>query len=179
MSKEDKKHPLSEIMVYIGIAFFTIMLFAMMFLLDSCCSPKTIEKVETKIEYRDRIIKDTVTFEVPKEVIKNVTTDTTSIVETSFAKSEAKVSNGLLYHSIENKEQAIQKPVIVHVTDTLYVSDSSSQEIPEPEIKYVDKELTWWQRVRLDTYVILLAIIAGYILIKYRKGLFSLIKLFI
>ena len=172
----NNRNPISEIIVYIGFVFICIICFLSIAFLNSCCSPESIEKVETKIEYRDRIVKDTVELEIPVEIIHNVTTDTLSIVETSLAKSDAKVVNGFLFHSIENKPQKIQKPVEIHVTDTVYISNSETIEKPKPEIVKVEKELSWWQRVRLDTYYILLGLIAVYCIIKYRKWLWSIIK---
>ena len=53
----------------------TAVLVIVLLVLAVSCSPKIIERVETKIEYRDRVVHDTATFEVPVEVEKIETTD--------------------------------------------------------------------------------------------------------
>lgn len=143
-------------------------------LMSSCKEPKVIEKVVTEVEYRDREIHDTVGIEIPKEVIVNVTADTVSELETDYAKSTAIIDAGLLRHTLENKPQTISKPIVIHITDTI-IKEKSAEVLP-PEIIKVEKELSWWQRVRLDTYYILLGFIALFCLLKYRKGIITLIK---
>ena len=113
----------------------------------AACSPKIVERVVTEIEYRDRVVRDTATFEVPVEVEKVVTCDTMSHLENTYAKSDAVVSNGFLHHSLESKPTIIKIPVEVHVTDTVW----KQSEVIEKEIK-VEKELTWWQKTRLDAF---------------------------
>lgn len=175
ISGSDNRNPFSEIIVYIGLIFLCIICFLAIALFNSCCSPKVIEKIETKIEVRDSIVHDTAYYEIPKEVYVNVTSDTISNLETSVARSTAYISDGLLHHSLENKNQSIALPIQIHVTIT-NTKQISAKEVDRPVIQKVEKKLTWWQRVRLDTYYILLALIAVYCLIKYRKGLWSLIK---
>lgn len=143
-------------------------------LMSSCKGPKVIEKVVTEVEYRDREIHDTVSIEIPKEVIVNVTTDTVSELETGYAKSTAIIDAGLLRHTLENKPQTISKPIVIHTTDTI-IKEKTAEELP-PEIVKVEKDLSWWQRVRLDTYYILLGFIALFCLFKYKKGIIALIK---
>lgn len=131
------------------------------------CSPRIIEHVTTQIEYRDRIVTDTATVEIEKIVEKNVTLDTLSKLENKYAKSEAMVSQGLLHHSLESKPQIIKVPVEVHVTDTLW----KESEVIEKEVK-VEKELTWWQKFRLDAFWWLLATVVGLLLWTFRKLIF-------
>ena len=125
----------------------------MMIFLPSCgvCKPKT-EK-ETVIEYRDRVVRDTTTVEIPYEVEKIVTLDTLSKLENRWAKSEAKVSKGLLHHSLESKPQIIEVPVEVHVTDTLYKEASTITVVQE-----VEKPLSWWQKFKMEGFWIALVI---------------------
>lgn len=135
----------------ISIVFVSaVFILSVVFLFVSCC-PKVVEKVvtETKIEYRDRIIHDTTTFEVEKEVEKIVTRDTTSHLENRWAKSDALVSGGFLSHSLESIPQVVNVPFEVEVHDTLYVQKES--EIIEKEVK-VEKELSWWKRTKLNVF---------------------------
>lgn len=128
------------------------------------CSPKIIESVRTEIEYRDRIVHDTAVFTIPVEVEKIVTRDTVSHLENTYAKSDAVVSDGFLSHSLESKPQKIYIPVEVHVTDTVY----KEAQIKET-IKEVEKKLNWFQRVRMDSFYILIACIAALVLILRLK----------
>lgn len=128
------------------------------------CSPKIVERTVTEIEYRDRVVHDTATFEVPVEVEKIITKDTVSHLENSFAKSDASVSGGLLCHSLESKPQYIRIPVEVHVTDTL-VKEAEIREI----IKEVDKPLSWWQMFRQRAFVWLLLAVVVLLAWTFRK----------
>lgn len=135
-----------------------------------CCSPKIIK--ETTIEYRDRIVHDTAVFNVPVEVEKIVTKDTVSILENTFARSEANVSGGFLSHSLESKPQIIKVPVEVHVTDTLW----KESQIIEKE---VEKPLSKWKSFQLESFWWLLAAVALLVIWTFRKPLVGLIKKFL
>ena len=102
-----------------------------------------------RVEYRDRIIHDTATFEIPVIVEKNVTRDTSSHLENPYAKSDASVSGGFLSHSLESIPQIIKVPYEVEVHDTLYFEKSSQSEIKEVE---VEKPLSWWERLKIGAF---------------------------
>lgn len=74
------------------------------------CSTTKYVPVETieRIEYRDSVVyvNDTITIEVPKEKVVYVgPADTLSQISTSLAFSEAKVEQGILTHTLEQKGQ--------------------------------------------------------------------------
>lgn len=150
----------------------TAVLVIILLVLAVSCSPKIIERVETKIEYRDRIVHDTATFEVPVEVEKIVTRDTVSHLENNWAKSDAVVSEGLLHHSLESKPKIIQVPVEVHVTDTLW---KEAQAVTET--KEVEKPLSWWKSFKLDAFWWLLAAVLVLLAWTFRKTLLKLLAL--
>ena len=102
-----------------------------------------------RVEYHDRIIHDTTTFTIIKEVEKNVTRDTISHLENSYAKSDAIVSQGFLSHSLESIPQIIKVPFEVEVHDTTYVEKSAETVYAT---QYVEKELNWWQGFRIDAF---------------------------
>lgn len=173
--RSDGKNPFDGGLMWLILLFLCAVAWVVFVcLMSSCRGPKVIEKVVTEVEYRDREVHDTVSIEIPKETIINVTTDTISNLETDFARSTAIIDAGFLRHTLENKQQTISKPIVIHVTDTI-IKEKEAEILP-PEIVKVEKELSWWQRVRLDTYYILLGVIALFCLLKYRKGLFTLIK---
>ena len=142
----------------------------LVFLLVLClasCSPRVITETETVIEYRDRIVTDTAVVEIPVEVEKIVTRDTTSHLENTYAKSDAMVSEGFLHHSLESIPQYIKVPVEVHVTDTLYKEAEIRTETVE-----VEKPLSWWQKFRMDAFWWLLGAVVLLLLWTFRKLIF-------
>lgn len=155
-----------------GVFVLVLFLVAVAYLVNGCC-PKIIEKVETKIEYRDRTIHDTATFEIPVEVEKIVTRDTMSHLENSWAKSDAVVSEGFLHHSLESIPQIVKVPYEVTVTDTLYVQTEAKETIKEVK---VEQPLSWWKRAKLSLFpwLLLAAIFAGIYI--FRKPILKLIK---
>ena len=130
------------------------------------CSPKVIVQKEVVTEYRDRIVHDTTTVEIPYEVERIVTRDTASHLENTYAKSDAVVSGGFLSHSLESRPQVIKVPVEVHVTDTLY----KEAQIIEKEVE-VEKPLSWWQSLRIGAFWYLLGAVALLLLWAFRKYL--------
>lgn len=153
---------------------FTACIVAM--LLCVSCSPKIIREVETKIEYRDRIVRDTAIVEIEREVEKVVTRDTVSRLENKLAKSEAVVSGGFLTHSLETKPQKIPVPVEVHVTDTVIVEKEA--QIIEREVK-VEKPLSWWQKFKIGAFWWLFLGVIVSLVIIFRKPIAKLLKLWI
>ena len=143
-----------------GLAFLLVLCLA-------SCSPRVITKTETVIEYRDRIVTDTAVVEIPVEVEKIVTRDTTSHLENTYAKSDAMVSEGFLHHSLESIPQYIRVPVEVHVTDTLYKEAEIRTETVE-----VEKPLSWWQKFRMDAFWWLLGAVIALLLWTFRKLIF-------
>ena len=161
---------MKEILKAISRPGVEIFLACVFLVLWSACSPKVIEHTTTKIEYRDRVIHDTATVEVPYEVEKIVTRDTSSHLENNFAKSDAKVEGGFLHHSLETKPQKIPVPVTIHVTDTLWKESEVITEIKEVK---VEKPLSWWKKLKLDTFPIFFF---GFLLLlvwTFRKYIFK------
>ena len=167
MNKRDNQN--QPLWWYLLLYIFVLGAAGFVCVLMSGCSPKIVEKVVTQVEYRDRVVHDTATVEVPVEVEKIVTRDTVSHLENNWAKSDAMVSDGFLHHSLESKPRIIQVPVEVHVTDTVW----KEQEIKEVE-KLVEKELTWWQRFRLEAFPWLLLAVAVLLLFAFRKFIFKI-----
>lgn len=142
------------------------------------CSPKhyptVVYRDSIRVEIRERIVHDTVSFEVPviKEV--NVTKDTSSHLENDWAMSDAELKDGFLWHSLETKGKTIYLPVEVPVHDTTYI-EKEAQVITD--VKEVEKPLTAWQNFRLKGFWWLLGIIATALLWYFRKPILGLLKL--
>ena len=169
MKKKQEKEPnlFLYLMLYVAIGIVAGCAIA----LCTGCSPRIVEKVVTQIEYRDRVVHDTATVEIPVEVEKIVTRDTVSHLENTYAKSDAVVSEGFLHHSLESIPQYIKVPVEVHVTDTLY----KEAQIIEKEVE-VEKPLSWWQSFEIGAFWWLLGALIAALLYIFRKPILAIIK---
>ena len=157
------------------------MTFALLAVLVTSCgsSRHAVTSIEThdstKVEVRTERIEhiDTIYVELPRQVERIVTQDTTSRLENDYAVSEARVEAGMLHHTLETKAAKI--PVLSKSTiekkDS--VTTNSKSEV-EKEKVYIEKELTAWQRFRLRGFWILAAIIGGYLVWRNRRRLLSL-----
>ena len=141
-----------------GPVLFAMVLLA--FLLCGCKTNKIMEKTDTndsvRIEYVEKVVKVPVTVyvEVPVEVKEKFSNDSTSHLETSFAVSDASMvwidGVAFLRHSLANKPQKVEKKDSVAVTEkekTIYKTRRVTYTVKETE--YVEKELSWWQKMRL------------------------------
>lgn len=127
----------------------------------AACCPKvypTMQKTDSvRVEYRERIIIDTAYIEIHREAERTVTRDTSSRLENTYALSEAAITDGLLYHSLETKPQTVKAPVKMVVRDTIYVERQSESET----IVEVRNELTKSQkRMIAGFWMLLVAFIA-------------------
>lgn len=135
------------------------------FLLSSCCCTKTAEKVSDSLSVRvvERVteIWDTVVVEVPTEKMVNVTTDTVSVLTAELATSTAKVSGGVLRHTLE-----VSGGVEVVYRDREVVRDS---------IVYVDRKVAVVHKQRepytaLRRWVLLLVVLlAGFVFLRFFR----------
>lgn len=134
----------------------------------SVCKPRIEYRDSVRVEYRDRIIHDTATFYVEKEVEKIITKDTASHLENRWAVSDASVSEGLLYHSLESIPQIVKVPYEVEVHDTTYIEKSVASEV---QIKEVEKPLSCWNRLKLASFewlILALGVCLAFIGIKRK-----------
>ena len=142
--------------------------------LFSCAAPRVIEQTQRDslyVEYRERIVHDTVMYEPPQESTCTQTKDTTSHLETSLAESDASIVDGVLYHSLRNKPQKIPVPVVVTVHDTTVIQGSVRTEIVEVPAKLTKAQERWIRLGKWATGILSLlaaAAVAG-IVIKFAK----------
>ncbi|MBQ3813662.1 MAG: hypothetical protein II841_08860 [Bacteroidales bacterium] len=169
-------------------SFLTLEVFivAGVFLFTGCGTPKEVIKWRTeykdsvRVEVHERLVKDTVSVEIPVEVEKIVTRDTVSRLDNSFARSEAIVSGGFLHHSLESKPQVIYVPVEVPVTDTTTTHTSSAiEQKEETKVEYVEKPLTWLQKTEIYGFRCMVLFALLWFGFKYRKQILALARRFI
>ena len=124
-----------------------------------------------RIEYKEKIVKVPVTVyvEVPVENVANMTKDSTSHLETSFAVSNASMVwiDGVpfLRHDLKNKAQKIEK------TDTANVVEKEKVIWKTRRVTYTkseirEKVLPWYQRLLM--WVGVIAIFISSILVSFK-----------
>lgn len=141
------------------ILAITILSFLIMGLLQGCCPCRNmvIEKNDSvRIEYRERVVEknDTLYVHIPRESVRNATTDTTSTVETSLAVSTVTIDGGIIYHDLVNKDTSLQVNV---VTKTIYVDSINYRD--RVVSNTTDCRLTRLQNIRMDGFWVLLFIV--------------------
>jgi len=115
---------------------------AIIFLVVGCKTQKPIYITEYQTQTITEILKDTIIDVQIKEMyIENKTKDTLSILSTNNAFSRALWSNGILFHSLEQK--GIQ-PTKIAYKDRIVVDSTYKGGL---EIKEVEKKLGWWDNM--------------------------------
>lgn len=143
-------------------------------LLDACAAPRVTQveqRDSVRVEYRERLVRDTVLFLVPAESTEREARDTSSHLETSYAESDASYHDGVLTHSLRNKPQQVPVPVVITVHDTTIVQGSVRTEIVEVPAKLTKAQERWIRLGKWATGILSLlaaAAIAG-IVIKFAK----------
>ena len=111
------------------------------------CSPRvfpvqrdtvTVTNTIERVEWRDSIIE----VPVPAEGVSEVT-DTVSVLETSLAVSRAEMVDGLLRHSLRNKEGVITATVRLPHRE---VETTRENKVLVRDVQLMEKELSWWQK---------------------------------
>lgn len=147
-------------------------------LLLAGCSPRIVEHVRTeyKTEYRDSTVyRDSLVYiTLPVESSTNhLALGDRSHLETSIAESDAWVDSTGLHHTIANKRD----PLPFHLTypERIIIAKATSNR-SEVLTRYVKipKELTWWQKLRLNVFPWLLMAVALLLVWTFRKFLFRL-----
>lgn len=125
----------------------------------ACCprlypTTTTQTKDSVRVEYRERLVRDTAYIEMPREAERIITRDTTSHLENTYATSDASIQAGLLHHSLETKPQKLATPVEVPIRDTIYIQMSS--DVQKETIIEIRNELTKNQRRQIAGFWILM-----------------------
>ncbi len=136
-------------------------------------SERKLDSVIIRTEYRERIDTAYITIE---KWFQQVLADTTSTLENKYCISRAEITAmGMLYHTLETKPQQFPVPV----TTTEKVRDSviyREKEVKVREPYPVERELTRWQKFRLQGFWYMLAALVLAVIWICRK---PLIKIFL
>ena len=120
------------------------LLLFILLLFVSCSTIKYVPVKETEyVTVTEALVDTVIKWMPPVEKADKETKDTTSTVETSLAKSTATVSNGTLYHTIENKKDSIKTKIVYK--DKI-IKQTEYREVPvEVEVeKKVVPSWCWW-----------------------------------
>ncbi len=120
--------------------------------IGGCSSLKYVPiQTEERVEVRDSLIyiRDTVTVEIPKEIVKEIVpADTTSILKTSVAISEARLEGGHLHHTLEQSGTVKAKIDTFYFTKieekTVYKDRPVEVEVPVKYVPSFYKFCLWW-----------------------------------
>lgn len=128
----------------------------------------------TEIIHTERI--DTVFVEIPAQSSERITQGGESFLETDFAESFAAINeDGTLKHTLKNKE--FKHSVMVKTTqDTIIKEKIIEKPYPVEVPVEVDKELTWWQRTRLNTWWWITTALALCVAWIFRKPLLTIYR---
>lgn len=119
-------------------------------LMITACSRKIFIPVEKTVTVTETVRDTVVQVQIEKEYVKSITPDTTSTIETKYARSTATYhgESGLLEHDIENKQDCIPVKVV-------YKDKEIVKEVPAPYPVEVEKKvevptrmpLRWWEKI--------------------------------
>ena len=120
-------------------------------LVVSCAAPKvvleqrdsTVIHIKDSIRFRDSLV----LVPVPEGSDKAKLPDTdTSFLQTSVAESEAFVKDGVLYHSLRNRNEAVI-PIRITIPERILTEERGlTRYLKQVERIEVEKELSRWQR---------------------------------
>lgn len=120
--------------------------------IGGCSSLKYVPiQTEEKTIVKDSLIyiRDTVTVEIPKEIVKEIVpSDTISILKTSVATSEARLEQGHLHHTLEQSGTVKAKIDTFYLTKieekTVYKDRPVEVEVPVKYVPSFYKFCLWW-----------------------------------
>ena len=118
-------------------------------LASACSTVRPLPTTDsTKVEVRTETVieKDTVFVELPRVVERVVGLDTTSHLENEFALSNARISGGVLKHSLETKP--VKMPAVVD-KQIVYRDSVVFRDRVQTVTVEVEKKLTGWQQAKL------------------------------
>ena len=118
-------------------------------LASACSTVRPLPTTDsTKVEVRTETVieKDTVFVELPRVAERVAVQDTTSHLENEFALSDARISGGVLKHSLETKP--VKMPAVVD-KQIVYRDSIVFRDRVQTQTVEVEKKLTDWQQAKL------------------------------
>lgn len=166
--KEENKEAAIESAIYGGMAFLaTVLLILMMCLMSGCTTTRYVEvpgPTHTEIRHRTDTLHQTDTLIDHKETIIREADSATLAqfgIQLDGAQKAWLIQSQQLQREINRLKQSR--------TDTIHVTDSVHYPVEFPVEKIVEKPLTYWQRLRMQTgdiALVALALFLGWCVFK-------------
>lgn len=128
-----------------------LQLVAVSIAIAGCATPKVVQEqkdstvihIKDSIRFRDSLV----LVPIPEGADKSKMPDTdTSFLQTSVAESEAFVKDGVLYHSLRNRSEAVI-PIRITIPERIRTEEKGlTRYLKQVERIEVEKELSRWQR---------------------------------
>lgn len=145
------------------VFFAAIVAVVLLLSFGGCCPCRHLQTATSttdsvRVEVRDSIVEriDTAYITLPVEVVRNVTRDTFSRVETAYAISTARIDSGFLWHDIITKETPVKvlTKTITEWRDSIIYRDKVME---VRDVVQVKSEPTKWQKFQQRGFWVLLA----------------------
>lgn len=142
-----------------------VVLLAALLFISGCCSyrhlPNTdIIRDSVRVEIKDTTIysTDTVYIELPAQSAERATRDSLSHLETDYAISDARIEDGILFHSLRNKARSfpVTVPRIKDIHSEVYSTSNRKETIRQIP---VPRELTFFQKLQIKGFWAVLAVL--------------------
>ena len=138
-----------------------------------CATQRVITHENVRVIEHAEFIPVTVNVPIPEITSEVTVRDTSSHLENRYSESDARInSDGSLYHNLKTKPQNITATSEAKVQYRDSIVRIESETIIE---KPVEKKLGWWQKFRMKSFWILLALL----IFSYRKAILRIVKIFI
>ena len=145
----------------------------LLLVLVSCATQRVITHENVRVIEHAEFIPVTVNVPIPEITSEVTVIDTSSHLENRYSESDARInSDGSLYHNLKTKPQNITATSEAKVQYRDSIVRIESETIIE---KPVEKKLGWWQKFRMKSFWILLALL----IFSYRKAILRIVKIFI
>ena len=139
----------------------------------SCATQRVVTHENVRVIEHAEFIPVTVNVPIPEITSEVTVRDTSSHLENRYSESDARInSDGSLYHNLKTKPQNITATSEAKVQYRDSIVRIESETIIE---KPVEKKLGWWQKFRMNSFWILLALL----IFSYRKAIWRIVKIFI
>ena len=145
----------------------------LLLVLVSCATQKVVTRENVRVIEHAEFIPVTVNVPIPEITSEITVKDTSSHLENRYSESDARInSDGSLYHNLKTKPQNITATSEAKVQYRDSIVRIESETIIE---KPVEKKLGWWQKFRMNSFWVLLALL----IFSYRKAIWTIVKIFI
>lgn len=145
----------------------------LLLVLASCATQRVVTHENVRVIEHAEFIPVTVNVPIPEITSEVTVRDTSSHLENRYSESDARInSDGSLYHNLKTKPQNITATSEAKVQYRDSIVRIESETIIE---KPVEKKLGWWQKFRMNSFWILLALL----IFSYRKAIWRIVKIFI